>query len=370
VSTTVQVSSLGGAVIVRSSAADLKASVYQSTAGDLLATVSQGGTWNIGTVTTVSSLAGIVTQRVSDTNWASSAGFHFTSSGELITSASVSFTGSTTVQVSSVAGLTLADQGTFSCGTTPVVPIAGYFSTTATTVPEGKAGALRISSVRSLYSTPMDSTGGDMSDSTNRAIRTAVVAGGSTIVQVSSIVGVVTVVQNSTVWAVQLNNYSTTVQVSSLGGAVIVRSSAADLLATVTIGTNLQSTVAPSSGSSGLVVRQVVDIQNVFASTSALASTTVEIQSSGANLRTYVTAYTITSTNQTAAHWGFFSSNATLLWPLTLAALSSAVAGANLAVAAPGYLFRTAGASDALNFKTAGSTVAGVQLGVSYFRAP
>jgi hypothetical protein len=58
------------------------------------------------------------------------------------------------------------------------------------------------------------------------------------------------------------------------------------------------------------------------------------------------------------------------LWPLTLAALSSAVAGANLAVAAPGYLFRTAGASDALNFKTAGTTCAGVQLGVSYFRAP
>jgi hypothetical protein len=96
----------------------------------------------------------------------------------------------------------------------------------------------------------------------------------------------------------------------------------------------------------------------------------VEVQSSGANLRTYVTAYSITSTNQTPAHWGFFSSNGTLLWPLTLAALSSGVAGANLAVSAPAYLFRTAGASDALNFKTAGSTVAGVQLGVSYFRAP
>jgi hypothetical protein len=51
---------------------------------DFLATVSQAGTWNIGTVTTVSSLAGIVAVRPSDTNWASSAGFHFNSSGELL----------------------------------------------------------------------------------------------------------------------------------------------------------------------------------------------------------------------------------------------------------------------------------------------
>lgn len=197
-----------------------------------------------------------------------------------------------------------------------------------------------------------------------------------------------TVAQASTVWAVQLTQYSTIVAVSSLGGAVIVRSSAAnalvsvyqstatDLLATVSqsgtwtvnLGTHLQSTAAPSSNSSGLVVRQVIDGLTTFASTSALASTSVEIASSAAGIRHYVTGYTITSTNQTAAHWGFFSSNATLLWPITLAALSSATVGANLAVAPPGYLFRTV-AADALNFKSAGSTVAGVQMGVSYYRA-
>lgn len=45
----------------QSSQADNRATVYQSTAGDLNVTAAQGGTWNIGTVTTVSSLAGIVT---------------------------------------------------------------------------------------------------------------------------------------------------------------------------------------------------------------------------------------------------------------------------------------------------------------------
>lgn len=148
-----------------------------------------------------------------------------------------------------------------------------------------------------------------------------------------------------------------------------VQSSAADHQVTATIGTNLQSSVMPSSGSSGLIVRQVIDGIATFASTSALATTSAAVTSSAANLRSYVTAYTITSTNQTPAHWGFYSSNATLLWPMTIAALSSGVAGANLASAAPAYLFRTA-AGEALNFKTAGSTVAGVQMGVSYFTAP
>lgn len=137
----------------------------------------------------------------------------------------------------------------------------------------------------------------------------------------------------------------------------------------VNIGTNLQSTAAPSSASSGLIVRQVIDLLLTTASTSALASTVLSIASSIANIRAYVTAFTLTSTNQTPAQWGFFSSNATLLWPMTVAAPSSGVAGMNLAVSPPGYLFRTA-VGEALNFKTNGSTVVSVQLGVSYFNAP
>jgi hypothetical protein len=306
----------------QSSQADLRATIYQSTAADLHATV-----------TPVS------------TSWAGLAGFHFDGSGNL--NIAGSFSASTTVSVSQL----------------------------------------------------LDSSGGSVTaaDSANNAIRVNVVAGaasGSTLITVRQSTAAdlqATVTQASTTWAVQLSNYSTTINVSSLAGAVNMRSSAANALVTVyqstaadlnvtvanfstsvlaTIGQNLQSTSMPSSGSSGLVVRQVIDSITTFASTSALASTTLEIASSGANTRIYVTAYTLTSTNQTPAHWGFFSSNGTLLWPVTMAALSSATCGANLAVGPPSYLFRTAGASDALNFKTNGSTVSGVQLGVSYFKAP
>ena len=122
----------------------------------------------------------------------------------------------------------------------------------------------------------------------------------------------------------------------------------------VNIGTNLQSSAAPSSGSSGLIVRPVIDTILTTASSNAFASTSLVIQSSGAALRSYVTAYSITSTVQAPTKVSFYSSG-TMLWPLVLAALSSAVTGANLAVSAPAYLFRTIGAADALTLMDVGS---------------
>lgn len=411
--------------------------VHQSSAADLNVTVA-----GYSTTANVSSVAGIVAVRPSDTNWASSAGFHFDSSGALQTVAS--FTGSTTVSVSTgsvglsgvfdssgtlqkvgdsvnaavrvnvVAGSAASTIVTVSTGSVRVhqssaadlnVTVAGYVA--PSTIVTVSTGSVALSGV-------VDSSGTlqKVGDSVNAAVRVNVVAGSaastivtvstgsvrvhqssaadlnvtvagySTTANISSVAGKVAVVNSSAAdFNVTVAGYSTTVNVSSIAGAVIVRSSAADhlvtvyqstasaLLMTATIGTNLQSTAAPSSGSSGLVVRQVIDAIATFASTSALASTTVAVVSTTAGIRAYVTAYTITSTNQTPAHWGFFSSNANLLWPITLAALSSGVAGANLAVSAPGYLFRT-NVAEALNFKTAGSTVSGVQMGVSYFLAP
>jgi hypothetical protein len=137
---------------------------------------------------------------------------------------------------------------------------------------------------------------------------------------------------------------------------------------TFTIGTNLQSTSAPSSNSSGIVVRQVVDNILTTSSTSVFVSTSLTIQSSGASLRSYVTAYSILTTNAGPTKIAFYSSN-TMIWPLVLAAVSSAVTGANLAVSAPAYLFRTS-ASEALSIRTKGSSVAGWSGGFSYFIAP
>lgn len=199
-----------------------------------------------------------------------------------------------------------------------------------------------------------------------------------------------TVTPVSTVWAVQMTQYSTTMAVSSLGGAVIVRSSAANALVTAyqstaadfqatvsqagtwtfNIGTHIQSTGMPSTGSSGVVVRQALaDIQTTASSNGFGSSTSLSVMSSAATTRGYVTAYSITTTNAGPTRVGFYSSN-TLVWPLTLAAVSSAVSGVNLAVAAPGYLFRTVGASDGLELRSGNAAVAGWKIGVSYFKAP
>jgi len=131
----------------------------------------------------------------------------------------------------------------------------------------------------------------------------------------------------------------------------------------------MQSSVAPSSGSSGLIVRQVVDNLITTASTNAFVSTSLVIQTSGAALRSYVTAYSILTTNAGPTKIAFYSSGV-VLWPMVLAAISSAVTGVNLAVSPPGYLFRTIGAADALTLQTKGSSGTGWHVGVSYYRAP
>jgi hypothetical protein len=394
---------------IQSSAADLQMTATQGTSPWVVSgasTVAQASTvWAVqmsqySTTVQVSSVAGRVATAPNSTAWASSAGFHFDSSGALQIAGAITATAGSTVSTGFIA-VRLSDGSTW---------IADYLqgSTFTSTSVAGGVGFLRsgASSVSSSdtfvmpwgstqgaqYFIPVTDSGVSVMDSTNRAINVNVVAGsaaGSTVVSISSLGTRVfqstaadlqaTVTQASTVWAVQLTQWSTTCNVSSVGGIVQIQGNSTAVIQgnstafqggtwTVNVGTHIQSSVAPSSGSSGLIVRQVIDGITTFASTSALASTTVSVVSSAASIRAYVTAYSITSTNQTAAHWGFFS-GATLLWPITLAALSSGVAGANLAVSAPGYLFRTS-AAEALNFKTAGSTVAGVQLGVSYYLAP
>ncbi len=71
------------------------------------------------------------------------------------------------------------------------------------------------------------------------------------------------------------------------------------------------------------------------------------------------------TTNAGPLQCGFYS-GATLLWPVVLAAVSSAISGANLAVSPPGFLFKgTTGA--ALTFNTGSSFTGGLSLGVAYW---
>jgi hypothetical protein len=89
------------------------------------------------------------------------------------------------------------------------------------------------------------------------------------------------------------------------------------------------------------------------------------VQSSGAGLTTYVTAYSITSSVSAATKVAFYD-GASMLWPVQLQAVSSGISGANLS--AYPYLFRGTAAA-AMTIQTP-SSIAGVRVGVTYYRAP
>jgi hypothetical protein len=334
----------------------------QSSAADLqmTATPAAGSTWRT---------------QPGSTAWASSAGFHFDSSGALQIAGSFSAAFSSTradnlvtvyqssaaelqATVTPVAGSTWRTQP----GSTLWASSAGFHF--------DSSGALQIAGT---FSAAFSSTRADnlvtVYQSTASELQATVTpAAGSTWsvrpLQSSQADLRVTVYQSS---AAELLA-TVTPTAGSTWNVRPLQSSAADLQVTATIGTNLQSTAAPSSNSSGLTVRQVIDNILTTASTNAFASTTLSIQSSGANLRSYVVAYSITSTDGTPARVAFYSSG-TMTWPIRLSALSSGISGANLAVSAPAYLFRTA-ANEALSLQKSGSTLAGYHVAVSYFRAP
>lgn len=284
------------------------------------------------TIVSVSTLAGRVTVAPTDTNWASSAGFHFDGSGNL--NIAGTFSASTTVNVSSLAGKVTVDQ----ISTVWQVQINGNSTSIQGTNPWTIAGNCTVAplagstwNVRALNSSAADLQ------------MTATPVAGSTWntrpIQSSAADMQVTATQSAAVW-------------------------------TFNVGTHIQSTAAPSSNSSGVVVRTIVDnILNVVSS-NAFTSTSLTIQSSAASIRSYVTSYSILTTNAGPTKVKFYSGS-TLLWPMIFAAVSSAVSGANLAVSAPAYLFRTKTAGPlTLQLGGGGSTVAGWHVAVSYFRAP
>jgi len=121
----------------------------------------------------------------------------------------------------------------------------------------------------------------------------------------------------------------------------------------------------PNSTMRGLAVRSLIPALLTTASTNLFASTTFTIATSNATTVPYVYAYSIMTTNQTPTVIGFYAGS-TLVAPLKLASISSAISGVNLAVSPPAYLF--AGSTGAiLQLKTKGSTGLGYVGWVSYW---
>lgn len=306
------------------------------------------------------------------TTWASSAGFHFDSSGALNVAAS--FTGST--------------------------------------------GPLTVSQL-------LDSSGGSVTaaDSANNAIRVNVVAGaagGSTIVSVAALpagmISTAAPAASDTGLFVRVIGYSTVVSVAALpanSSQVEVRAMPANssLVQLNAIASGYISSAAPAAGSSGLVVWPVgystivtvaampanSSLVSITAFPSAMVSSGGPAHGSSALLVRPVvsslqsTSVSILSSNSTALYtllssvagrtrvYGYFLGASANASPSTILigdsttpsrfaiVMSSGAFGANLAVSPPGFLFEAA-AGNAVQVRIeSASTAISVRFGLSYF---
>lgn len=255
-------------VVAGAAAGSTYVSVRQSTAADLNAAVVQGSTvWQVQ----VSTVAGIVAVRPMSTLWASSAGFHFDSSGALLMKEQAPSTGP--VAVSSIAGVSRIAANNAADGIVHVgdstnaairvnvvagaaggstqVSVKEIQTSSGASVMDSTNAAVRVNVVAGsaagstavTVSQLLDSSGGTITagDSANQALRVNVVAGaagGSTYVSVRQSTAAdlnAAVVQASTVWQVQ---------VSSIAGAVDTELPAAAALAD-----NTANPTAPAVGS-------------------------------------------------------------------------------------------------------------------------
>lgn len=230
-------------------------------------------------------------------------------------------------------GTALADQAAFSSAVTSLTPVGGMVG--AGDVASGKAGVFRMSSNRALYTFPVDSSGGVITDSTQRAFRvTSVDAASTGPIAISSIAGVSVVrPETGSTWSVRP-----------------LQSSAADLQVTARINTSSGgavegSTTTLSTGSVlGLNVREVMPSgrQSTTVVITSTASTALyTLVSSVANLKHCVTAYFVGSTHTLPSTLVFWSSNAIDRWAVNFGSGSSGITGANLATVAPDWLFQT-----------------------------
>ena len=320
----------------------------------------------------VSSVAGIVAVRPSDTNWASSAGFHFDSSGALNVAAS--FAGSTDVSISR-----------FAAGLVSSAVAAGNSSALMVRVVGGASSAAdfvsNVSSVAGIVAVrPSDtnwaSSAGFHFDSSG-ALNVAASFAGSTDVSISKLpaglLSSAAAAGNSSALLVRLvggpssagdvsinvANFSTTVSVAALPAN-------SSIVALGSVAAGLLSTGNHVHGSSALLVRQAV---------SSLQSTTFTLLSSNSTAlytflssvagRTRVYSYFIgASTNANHSTLLIGDSTTPARWAVIV---SSGVFGANMAVAPPGFLFEAA-AGNALQARIeSASTGITLRVAVSYF---
>jgi hypothetical protein len=421
------------ALAVREVSPTTSVRVFQSTAGDLNVTVA--GYVAPSTIVTVSTgsvrvhqstagdlnvtVAGYVAPSTVVTVSTGSVRVHQSTAGDLNVTVAGYVAPSTTVQVSSLGGTVAVAPA--SSGATLFFPVR--VSDGSTYITDSTLRALRVTSVDAGGSTQvtlsrvLDSSNAavGVADSANNALRVNVVAGSvagdttatvsfaagyvstsapaanssglivrvvdySTTVNVSSLAGKVLVDQNSTVWVAQVSSVAGTVLIShaaltELGDVmnagmmdvnlangfsttVNVSSGVIRAQAYTSSGGGVEgSTASPAHGVIGLHVRQVL---SSLQSTSVLITSThstalYDLITSAASVRHCVYAYMVTSTHTIPSTLVFMSSNSIDRWHVGFGSGSSGITGANLSVSPPGFLFRT-DAQNALRVRIEGAS--------------
>jgi hypothetical protein len=426
-STTVNVSSLAGAVITRSSAANSLHTVYQSTASDLLVTAhgNQSSNSSVYLPVRLTNGTAFLTPATDYTD---------ASTASNLTGPTLLFdngTNATMRAISITRGLPVEIVAGSAAGSTLVtVRQSTYTDFNTLSRLADRDNSTKVAAVLSEVQPASTAYGlvvrmpAPITDSTNNALRVNVVAGsaaGSTEVTVrqstytdfntlsrladrdasTQVANITNTTPASTAYGLVIRDaipQSTTVNVSSLAGAVMVRSSAADALVTVyqstasalqaTVSQNSTawsvvarattssggllegSTAAPAQGALGLHVRQAFSsCQSTTAAFTSSNSTVVrEVIASVAGMRFFVSAYAVfASTSGNPSTLVFMSSLAIDRWSV---GLSSGFSGANMAVSQPGWIFRT-DAQNALNLRIeSASTAITARVSLSWFTEP
>jgi hypothetical protein len=325
-STTVNVSSLAGKVSVEQNSTVWAVQLTQ---------------WS--TTHNVSSLAGRVQVAPSDTNWASSAGFHFDGSGNLLTAGGAG--GSSQVTISRVQDG--ADVGVFVGDSTNnairVNVVAGAAGGSTTVNVSSLAGKVTVDQNSTVWQVQVSSVAGVVNVQQNSTTWAVQLTQWSTTHNVSSLGGVVAVAQNSTVWQVQ----------------AAVKDSLGNLIESSTraIGTN--------STMRGLSVRSLMP-DSTFVSGQASSAESQLITSAATQI--FVYAYNLSPLSTGANLIRFLSGSTQELWRERLLGTSTQYptppTGLAMCVSPPAWLFRTA-ASQALLLS---ATSSGVNYSVSFWR--
>ena len=276
--------------------------------------VSQSGTWNIGTLTSItnpvtitgtvtvsggSSVSGTVTANQGTAAAIGNAWYVQLSDGTHANSFT-NFSGSYALNVNVLGqvggGVSQADTSTFTAATTPGTPIEGVFNDSLTAVASGKAAVPRITAYRALHHNLRDSSGNEIG-LVGQPLYVQVTGGSQTVN------GTVTANQGGAPWSFN--------QTQINGNAVVTAANGVQTVAVVNSGGVAFSAAAGITAAVALPVQNQPSITGFWRSHATFAVAAAEALHTPAGGKTaFIEGFVITVTTATGT-FGLFDNTAT-----------------------------------------------------------